>query len=40
MEAYDLASLPKVDKKMVKTIDDVLSVEIPELIKCFDNPYG
>lgn len=40
MQTFEVASFPKVDKRMVKTVDDVLSVEIPDLIKCFDNPYG
>eukprot|EP00210_Caulerpa_lentillifera_P006452 g6164.t1 len=40
LSGYDLSAFPRIDKRMVKTVDDVLSVEIPQLIKCFDNPYG
>lgn len=39
LEAYDLTSFPKVDKKVVKTLDDALNVDIPELVKKFHNPY-
>jgi len=40
MQAFEVASFPKVDKRMLKTVDDVLGIEIPDLIKLFDNPYG
>ena len=39
LQAFDLATFPKVDKKVVKTLEDVLNVGIPDLIKRFHNPY-
>eukprot|EP00873_Tetraselmis_striata_P019974 jgi/Tetstr1/440238/TSEL_028589.t1 len=40
LEGFDISSFPKLDKKMVKTIDEVLNVDIPALVKRFDNPYN
>lgn len=39
LSAFNLDNFPKVSKSMVKVIDDVLSVDIPNLVKYFDNPY-
>lgn len=39
LSAFDFNKFPKVSKSMVKQIDDVLSVDIPNLVKAFDNPY-
>lgn len=39
LAGYDLALFPKLDKKHVKQIEDVLSIDIPNLVKAFDNPY-
>ena len=40
LSAFDMASFPKLSKSMVKQIDDVLSVDIPNLVRAFDNPYS
>mmetsp|Transcript_29724 Transcript_29724/g.36091 ORF Transcript_29724/g.36091 Transcript_29724/m.36091 type:complete len:536 (-) Transcript_29724:537-2144(-) len=39
LRSYDLSKFPKFDKKMLKTFDDVLELEIPKLLKTFDNPF-
>jgi EH domain-containing protein 1 len=39
LSAFDLSKFPKLDKGMVKQIDDVLSVDIPQLVRQMDNPY-
>jgi EH domain-containing protein 1 len=40
LSAFDFSSFPKLSKSMVKQIDDVLSVDIPNLVRAFDNPYS
>jgi len=30
---------PKLDKSMLKQIDNVLTVDVPNLMKLFENPY-
>lgn len=37
--AYDLTTFPKLKDSMIKAIEDVLSVDIPNLVRSFDNPY-
>ncbi|GMH45278.1 hypothetical protein BSKO_13235 [Bryopsis sp. KO-2023] len=39
LQSFDLASFPKTDKKMLKTLEEVLSVDLPALVKQFHNPY-
>ena len=39
LSAYDISNFPKLREKDVKTLDDVLSVDIPALVRQFDNPY-
>ena len=39
LQTFDLSSFPKLDKKMIKTVEDSLSIDIPDLIKMFHNPY-
>lgn len=39
LSAFDFAAFPKMSKSMVKQIDDVLSIDIPNLVRAFDNPY-
>ena len=39
LSAYDISTFPKLKDGMVKTIEDVLSVDIPNLVRQFDNPY-
>lgn len=39
LSAFDFMQFPKLTKTMVQTIDTVLSVDIPNLVKQFDNPY-
>ena len=31
--------MPKVDKKQMKALEEVLSVDIPEIMRRFDNPF-
>lgn len=40
LSAYDLSNFPKLREKDVKALDDVLSVDIPALVRQFDNPYN
>lgn len=40
MSAFDFSAFPKLSKSMVKQIDDVLSIDIPNLVREFDNPYS
>jgi EH domain-containing protein 1 len=40
LSAYDLTSFPKLREKDVKAIDDTLSIDIPALVRQFDNPYN
>ncbi|KAK9806972.1 hypothetical protein WJX72_009114 [[Myrmecia] bisecta] len=40
LSAYDLANFPKLKDNTIKTLEDVLSVDIPNLVRQFDNPYG
>ncbi|EIE18740.1 hypothetical protein COCSUDRAFT_38543 [Coccomyxa subellipsoidea C-169] len=37
---YDLSTFPKLKEKDVKALEDALSLDIPSLVKQFDNPYG
>ena len=37
---YELSKFPKLDKKYIAAIDSVLSVELPALLKLFENPFG
>jgi EH domain-containing protein 1 len=39
LSAFDFAAFPKMSKSMVKQIDDVLSIDVPNLVRAFDNPY-
>ncbi|KAF6256286.1 P-loop containing nucleoside triphosphate hydrolase protein [Scenedesmus sp. NREL 46B-D3] len=39
LSAFDFAAFPKMSKSMVKQIDDVLSIDVPNLVRMFDNPY-
>jgi hypothetical protein len=40
LSAYDLTNFPKLREKDVKAIDDTLSIDIPALVRQFDNPYN
>jgi EH domain-containing protein 1 len=40
LSAYDLSNFPKLREKDVKAIDDTLSIDIPALVRQFDNPYN
>jgi EH domain-containing protein 1 len=40
LSAYDLSTFPKLRDKDIKSIDDTLSIDIPALVKRFDNPYS
>ncbi len=39
LSAFDFTGFPKLTKQMVQQVDSVLSVDIPNLVKQFDNPY-
>jgi EH domain-containing protein 1 len=39
LSAFDFSSFPKLHKADVARIDAVLSVDIPNLVRAFDNPY-
>lgn len=39
LSAFDLTTFPKVTTAMIKQIDDVIGVDIPNLVKQFDNPW-
>ena len=40
LAAFDLSNFPKLKDKDIKSLEDVLSVDIPNLVKQFDNPYA
>ena len=40
LSAYDLAALPKLKEKDIKNIEEALTVDIPTLVRQFDNPYS
>ncbi|GAB4817911.1 hypothetical protein N2152v2_004957 [Parachlorella kessleri] len=39
LSAFDIYNFPKLDKRMIKQIDDALSVDIPNLVRQMENPY-
>lgn len=39
LSVFDLSQLPKITERMIKTVDEVLMVEIPLLVNKFSNPY-
>lgn len=39
LSAYDLSQFPKMTPAMVKQMEDVIGVDIPNLVKQFDNPW-
>ena len=40
LQAYDITQFPKLKDSMLKAIEDSLSVDIPSLVRQFDNPYA
>ena len=38
--SFDLWKFPKYDRKQLRIFDQVLSVDVPNLMKEFDNPFG
>jgi hypothetical protein len=34
------SAFPKLSKAMVKQVDDVLGMDVPNLVRAFDNPYA
>lgn len=40
LQAYDITAFPKLRESMLKAIEDSLSVDIPSLVRQFDNPYA
>lgn len=39
LSAFDISKFPKLDKGMLKQIDDALTVDIPALVRALDNPW-
>lgn len=39
LSAFDISKFPKLDKAMIKQVDDALSVDIPQLVRAMGNPY-
>lgn len=39
LSAFDISKFPKLDKSMIKQIEDALSIDIPNLIRQMENPY-
>ena len=39
LAGYDLSALPKLKDKDLKVLDDTLNVDIPALVRQFDNPF-
>ncbi|KFM29283.1 EH domain-containing protein 1 [Auxenochlorella protothecoides] len=39
LSAFDISKFTKLDKSMIKQIDDSLSIDIPQLVRQMDNPY-
>ena len=40
LSAYDITQFPKLKDSMLKAIEDSLSIDIPSLVRQFDNPYA
>ncbi|CAL5220728.1 g2786 [Coccomyxa viridis] len=40
LSGYDISAFPKLREKDVKALEETLSIDIPTLVKQFDNPYG
>ena len=40
LQSYDLTQFPKLDKSALAAIDGALSIDIPNLVAKFDNPYA
>ena len=39
LAAFDLSKFPKLEKKQQKAMDETLTVDIPRLVKLFENPF-
>ncbi|KAG2500095.1 hypothetical protein HYH03_001679 [Edaphochlamys debaryana] len=39
LQGFDLLAFPKVTKSMIQGLENVLTVDIPNLVKQFDNPF-
>ncbi|EFN59109.1 hypothetical protein CHLNCDRAFT_33853 [Chlorella variabilis] len=40
LSAFDLSRFPKLDKAMIRQVDDALSLDIPALVRQMDNPWS
>lgn len=40
LRSYDLTVFPRLDKSALAAIDGALSIDIPNLMATFDNPYA
>ena len=40
LSAFDISKFPKLDKSMIKQVDEALSVDIPALVRAMDNPFN
>ncbi len=39
LSAFDISKFQKLDKQMMKQVDDALTIDIPQLVRSMDNPY-
>ncbi|KAK2080274.1 hypothetical protein QBZ16_000127 [Prototheca wickerhamii] len=39
LSAFDISKFPKLDKSMIKQIDDALALDMPQLVRKMENPY-
>lgn len=39
LSAFDISKFPKLDKAMIKQVDDALAIDVPQLVRAMSNPY-
>ena len=40
LAAYDISNFPKLKDSMLRALDEALTVDIPNLVRQFENPYA
>lgn len=40
LSAYDISTFPKLKESMLRALDEALTVDIPNLVRQFENPYA
>ena len=40
LSAYDISTFPKLKDSMLRALEEVLTVDIPNLVRQFENPYA